>query len=120
MLAPLGLRQVGQKEGQFHVSLRREHRQEIVQLEYNPYVPGPPFRQPPIRQPVDPFAADADGTLARAVEAADEIQERGLPRAGRAHQGQELPGAHAQVKVPEHVDVLRSAMEDLFDTVDDD
>src|SRR6185503_20893799 len=65
--------------------------------------------EPTPRHRGDLVAGHADGARARHVEPAQQVQERRLARAARAHEGDELARAHVQVEPLEHVDLLAPA-----------
>jgi len=79
-----------------------------------------PGRELAVGELVEPVAGDRHRAAGRAVEPANEVEQRALARARRAHQGQEFAGGHAQVEIGEDVDLLGAAMKDLVHVVDMD
>ena len=111
---PLGLGQVRQQQRQFHVALRREHREQVVKLEDEADVPRAPRGQLAVGQFVNALARDAHRAAGGAVQPADQVQQRALARTRRPHQRQKLARRHFQMQVLQHVDVLRAAVKDLL------
>ena len=68
------------------------------------------MRSPPI----------CDAAAGRAVEAADEIEQRGFAGAGRPHQREELALAPLRGRGRKDVDFLRAALEGFGDVADAD
>ena len=69
---------------------------------------------------IDALAADFDGSVGGPVEAADQIQQRGLAGTGRAHQREEFALGHGEVERGEDMDVLGAAVEGFGDVADAD
>jgi hypothetical protein len=111
---------MSQEQRKFHVALGGKHGQKIIELEYEPDVPGAPFSQIAVGKLVHPLAADADGATGRPVQAANEIEQRALARTGRPHEGQKLTDGDFEVEVFEHMNVFRPAMEDFLHAIDVD
>ena len=103
----------GQQQRQLDVPPRRQHRQQIVELEHETHVRGAPFRQRALGQMVDPLPADRDAALGRGIEPADQIQQGGLARARGAHERQEIALLDIEVDVMQHLDLLLAALVDL-------
>src|SRR6185437_7884246 len=109
MTAALGRGQLGEQQRQLHVLRGREHRQQVVELEYEADVRGPPASKGALAEPVDPLAADAQRPLGRRIEAADQIEQRGLSRARGSHEREEIPRSDVEIDVVQHLDLLSSA-----------
>src|SRR5690606_32605005 len=86
-------RQLRQEQRHLHVALGGEDRQQVVELEDEADVARAPLGEAPGREPVEPLAHDDDLPLVRAIETADQVQQRRLPRAGRAHQRENSPSS---------------------------
>ena len=89
-LSPLRLRQLRQQQRQLDVLLGRQHRQQVVELEDEPDVLRAPLRQLAAAERADGHAADLDRAAGRRVEAADQIEQRGLAGSRRTHQREEI------------------------------
>ena len=61
-----------------------------------------------------------DDAAGRAIQPADQVQERALAGPGRPHQRQELATADLEVNALEHVHVLRAAPVVLLDALHPD
>ena len=70
--------------------------QQVEELEDQPDRGAPVPRRGRLAQGVDATAADGDGARGRPVEAGDQVQQRGLPAAGRPEDGDGLAGGHGQ------------------------
>src|SRR5206468_3232173 len=66
----------------------------------------------------DFLAADDDAPAGGAVDAGDEIEQRGLPRSGRTHERQKVAGRNAEGDAVQHRDVECVAAIDLVDVLD--
>ena len=90
MIAALAFGERGEEQGQFHIPLGVEDGHEIVELENEAHVLGPPCGQGAFRELVNALAAYFYGALGWTVEAADEVQQGRLARTGRTHEGKEF------------------------------
>ena len=108
--APLGRRQVRQQERQLHVPLRRQHRQEVIELEHEAHVGGPPPGQRAAGKLVDALAVDRDVARGGRVQPADEVEQGRLARSGWAHQGEEVALGDVQVDAVQDLDPLPPAL----------
>ena len=90
--------------GHHHVLERRELPQQVVKLEDEPDEPVPDLAGLPRPQTGEVHAAQPDRTAARAVERAEEVEERGLPCPARADDRDRLPLRNAQVYPPEYLE----------------
>ncbi len=118
VLLALAARQIGEEQRHFDVALGAEHREQVVELEDEADVPRAPFGELSAGEPVDSLAGHLHFALVGAVEPADQVQQRGLARAGGTHQGQELTGGHLQVDAVQHLDLLLAARIALDDVLD--
>ena len=64
------------------------------------------------------FAADADVSAVRGVNAADDVEKGGFAGARRSQQHAELPLIQREVDPLQHLDPAVSLAEGLFDSVD--
>ena len=72
-------------------SRRGEDRDQVVRLEDEAHLPRPKARPPPVGHALYGLAVDVDLAVGEVVEAGEDVQQRGLPRPGRAHDGDHLP-----------------------------
>ena len=94
--------ELGEQQRQLDVALGGEHRQQVVHLEHEADVVGAPVAELGVRQPVDREAIDFDGARGRPVETAEQVQQRGLARARRPHERDEVAARQIQVELLEH------------------
>ena len=111
-------RQLGQQQRQLDVLLRREHRHQVVELEDEADLGGAPLGERAAAELVEPLAADRDAAARGHVEAADEVEQRRLARARRAHQGEEVALLDVEVDVVQHLDLLLAALVHLRQVAD--
>ena len=109
VLAPLGARERRQEQRQLDVAVRGEHRDQVVGLEHEADVARAPRRELAARHRGDLVARHGHGAGRRDVQPAQEVQQRRLARAARAHERDELAGVHVQVQALEDVDLLAAA-----------
>src|SRR5262249_27303048 len=88
------------------VLCRREHRHQIIELEDEADVGGAPARKLALGKAVDARARDRDLAGVRPVDAAEQVEQRGLARAGRPHHGDEVALRDRQVEMVEDRDRL--------------
>ena len=110
LLPPLPAAQGSQQQGQFHVLEGGEDRDQVVVLEDEAHVGGPPARQFVIIEPVQGEPADLQVPTRGPVDAGDEVQEGGLAAAAGSHEGVVAPGGDVQVDALEHRDFQRLAV----------
>src|SRR5690606_39729728 len=91
-----------------YVLLRVERRHEVVELEHEPDVVAAPVGQLSRAHGVDALAVDLDLPAAGRVQAADQVEQRGLAGTGRPHEGDEVPFGDFQVEAVQHFDLLRA------------
>ena len=77
-----------------------------------------PVRQLPALELVDAIAADADFARGWLIQAADQIEQRGLAGARRPHQRDEITLRNIQRQPVQHFDFLLAARVGLSDVVD--
>ena len=92
-LAPLAARQRRELQRQLDVAERRQHRHQVVELEDEADVRRAPQREVGIGQLCNVDAGDANLARRRLVDAGDQVQQRRLARARRAHQ-RDVVAAH--------------------------
>ena len=101
-----------QQQRQLDVALGGQHRQQVVELEDEADVlraPAPTARRPTSLSMRSPPTSIAPSR--RRVEPADQVEQRRLARAGRAHQREEIALRNVEVDALEHVDALAAARE---------
>ena len=76
-LGPFARDNVAKQQRQFHVLVRREHRQQVVELEDEADVPRPPAGQLALGHLGDFQSADDDAAR-RLIQPGDQVQERRL------------------------------------------
>ncbi len=113
VLAPLRLAQFRQQQRQFDVAFGGEHRHQVVELEHEADIARAPFRQLPGRELVDAAAADQDLARGGLVEAADQVQQRGLAGARGPHQRHEVALGDVEREPLQHRHLLLAALVDL-------
>src|SRR5579862_4470150 len=99
---------MGEQKRQLDVLLGRKSWHEIVELKHEADMPGPPFGQGLTGQFVEALAAHRQFAARRPVEAANQVQQRGLARPGWSHQRKELTGRDLQIHAVERLDGLSS------------
>ena len=89
-----------------HVVGGVEERQQVVELEDEADLlqPQPAQIAPQPAAVVDQLAVQAHASARRIEDAADDVEQRGLARAGRAAQGDHLAGAHVERDVAQGID----------------
>src|SRR6266542_465667 len=115
---PLRFRERGEQERQFDVAIRRQDGQEIVKLEHESDVFGPPRRQGPIAELIDALTADRDGTARRPVQPSDQVQQGGFARSRRPHQRQEFAFRRGQAETGMLSGLLRTTPKGLLHVLD--
>ncbi len=96
---------------------RREERDQVEVLEDEPDVIPPQQGQLVVVHDADPRAADVYVAGSRDVERSHDIQQGGLPGAGRPHDGDELPGLDIEGDAVECDDISRRERIDLRDVL---
>ena len=113
VLLPVRLGKVREQQWQLHVPFRREHGHQIVKLENETDVARAPRGEGAVGQLINSFSGDDHRAFGRPVKAADQIQQGGLARTRRTHQREEFTGGDLQMQVRQHVNILRTAVEDF-------
>ncbi len=109
-LATIRGRQRGQQQRQFDVALGGQHRQQVVHLEHEADVIRAPAAELAVAHRVGALAGDFDRARGRPVEAADQVQQRRLAGARRAHQRQEIPFGDVQVERVQDMHGFRASL----------
>ena len=109
VLLAAGAREIREQQRQLDIALRREHRHEVVELEHEADVPRAPLRKLAVGELVDALAGDHDLAFVRTVEPADEIEQRRLAGARRAHQRDELARLDLEIQAVQHFHLLLAA-----------
>src|SRR5467141_2218235 len=116
MLAPLGLGERAKQQRQLDVLVGREHWNQVVELKHEPDVPGPPTGELRFAQLRDVRAGDRDRPRVRAIDARDQVQQRGLARPRGAHQAEKFSLRNVERDVVQHGDRHAVAAVGLRDT----
>ncbi len=88
-----------QQQRQLDVLERGQHRDQVVGLEDEPDVVGAPAGDLGLGEVAQILAVDDDLALGRPVQPRDQVQERGLARSRRSHQGQVFTLGDLEVEV---------------------
>src|SRR5690606_21800674 len=92
---------------------RGEARHEVVELENEADVPAPIERELPLRRVREVLAAEQEPARRRAVEPAEDIEERRFAAARRALEHDELALGDREIDAPKRVHGARAAAVDL-------
>src|SRR5262245_26608303 len=106
MLTSLGRREIGEQQRQLHVALRGQHWEEIVELEHEADVGRAPLGEFSTRELVDASTAYHITARSGDIQPADQVEKGGLARAGRTHQGHEVPPRNVEGDVVQRFDRL--------------
>src|SRR5438067_96153 len=98
----------------------RQHRHQVIELEYKTDMASAPCRQAAAGQLVDTFAVDRDTAFVRPVKPANEIEQRGLAGTRRPHQGQKLAFRNLEIEFVQDLDLLLAAPITLYDILKGD
>ena len=112
-LAALGLANAGAQQRDLDVGLRREHRQQVVQLEDEADDLAPEARG--VVQVGHRDAVDHHGPGVGAIQPSDQREERALARPRRAGDEQHLAGVDLERDVVERVDAPVEGARDVLD-----
>ena len=104
--------------GQFDVLLRREGRQQVIELEDEADVGRPPVGQFGGGQALDPPPGDPDGAVGRTIQTGDQVEQGALAGAGRPHQGEKVALRDVQVDMVQDLDPFATPLIDLAHTAD--
>src|SRR5437879_1157477 len=107
-----------QQQRQLDVALSAQHRHQVVELEHEADVVCAPLRQLAARKVVDAATADVDLARAGLIETADQVEQRGLARARRTHERDEVALGNIERESVQDLDCLLAAPVDLADTAD--
>jgi hypothetical protein len=88
-----------------HVLERRELRQEVVELEDEAEGAVAELAAPCLAEGEHVLAGDGQGAAVRAVEGAEDVEERRLPHPGGPDDGHHLPRPHVEVDAAQDGDV---------------
>ena len=90
MFFPFTPRKVGEQQGKLNIFKGGEDRYEVIELEDEAYIDGPPLRQFRLRKSRNIDAADGDNAAVGFIDTGDEVQESALAGTGRTHEGKKL------------------------------
>ena len=116
MLAAFGFREIREQQRQLDVLKRGEHRDEVVHLEDEADVAGPPLGQLVGGHVRDFVAGDGDAAVRRDIEAAQQIEQGGLARAAGPHEGHEIAFVDVEIQALQHLDLFAAAAVGLVQT----
>src|SRR4029077_5748036 len=102
VLLPLGLRERGQEQRQLDVLERRQHRQQVVELEHEPDLRGTPARRLRFAQFGDVRPRHRHRARVGPIDARDQVEQGGLAGPRGAHQAEELPFGNVERDVAQH------------------
>src|SRR5262249_13199828 len=118
VLAAIGFRQLGEEQRQLHVLKRGEHRDQVVHLEDEADVASAPLCELVGGHMGDLVAGDRDATVSRYIQAAQEIQQRGLAGAAGAHEGHEIAFINVEIKALKDLNFFATATVRLVQAAD--
>jgi hypothetical protein len=101
MLAALLLAELGQQQRQLDVLRRRQHRHQVVELKHEADAGRAPAGEFVLAQPVDALAGHVHLADVRPIDAAEQVEQRRLARAGRPHHRDEVAGRDGEIEVIE-------------------
>ncbi len=110
VLAALLLGQRCQQECQLEVFQSAQHRDQVEALEHEPDSFGAPAGQVRGIHRLKLFPRDDDRPGIRLIEAADQVEQGGLARARRSHQGVKGSLRHLEVEVVQDDQGLATAL----------
>src|SRR5438477_8874503 len=114
----LRFRERSEEERQLDVLRRRQHRHQVVELEDEPDVAGPPGGPSALPHATDVLAGDAHRPRGGLIDSRDQVEQRGLSRTGRTHQRLERAFRNVEVDAVEHGQLLPVAVVDRPQTAD--
>src|SRR5581483_6727185 len=88
-----------QQQGQLNVFERRQHGYQVEGLKDEANVFVTPLRDLLVAQLLEILSQHNHPASGRAVDRGNQVQQRGLARAGRPHQGQKLAALHSKIGV---------------------
>jgi hypothetical protein len=98
--------ELGQQQRQLDILRGRQHRHQVVELEDEADIGRAPARQLTLAQALDVLAGELDLAGAGRVDAAEQVQQRRLARAGRTHDGDEVAMRDRHAEMIEYGDRL--------------
>ncbi len=108
-------RQPREEQRQFHIALCGQHGHQVIELENESDVSGPPACESAAAELIQPLSGHGDFARRRRIQAADQIEEGGLTRTARTHQGHKLAFGDVEIQVLQHADALLAAQITLRD-----
>ena len=112
-LRPLLSPKFCQQQRQLDVLRCGEHRHQVVELEDEADIAGAPGGELAFGHAVDALIGDRKLTLIDMIDAAEQVQQRGLARTGRSHDGDEIAARDRHVEMIEDRDRLLALGEAL-------
>src|SRR5262249_45882716 len=109
-----------EQQRQLDVLVRGEDREQVVELEDEADASRPPPGQLALRHGRDVLVADVDVAAGWRVEPGDQVEERRLPRPGRAHEGEEVALGDVEGELLQDADLLGAAGERLVQVANAD
>ena len=104
VLPALALREVREQEGQLHIARGIQGRHEIVELEDEADIVPAIVRQLGIVHRRQILVPEPHRALARPIESADDVQERGFAAAGRTEEHDDFPCGKFQIDTAQGMD----------------
>ena len=102
--------EVREEQRQLDVLRGRQHRDQVVGLEDETDVAGAPLRQRLARLGGDVDAVHVHRSGGRLIQPAQDVQQRRLAGAARAHERDEFAAFDVEAETPEHVNFLTAAV----------
>jgi hypothetical protein len=110
-LAVLGSRQARELERQLHVLTRGENGDQVERLKEESDVVVPPAGERAFGHHRRFFIQDDEPSAAGFVHAGNEVKQRALSRAGRAHEGDKLAALHGEINLVQREDGRLATLE---------
>src|SRR5882762_7245596 len=118
VLAALGLGEFCEKQGQLDVLKGGEHGDEVVHLKDEADMARAPLRELVAGHVRDFIAGHGDAAVRGDVEAAKQIEQRGLAGAAGAHEADEVAFVHVQIEALQDLDFFAAATVSFVQSAD--
>jgi hypothetical protein len=96
--------QFGEQQRQFDVLRRGQHRHQIIELEDEADIGGAPGGEFALGETIDALVGHRNLAGVGAIDAAEQIEQRGLARTGRPHDRDEIAAGDRKVEMIEDRD----------------
>src|SRR5262249_43495337 len=97
---------------------RRQHREQVVELEHESDMVGAPLREVALTHGGDVFASHHDAPAGAVIDTGHDVQQRGLARPGRTHDGDELSLGDTHADAVKRTNLELIALVDARDVLD--